>query len=71
METQESLHKQILLLTDLIKEKYPELQASIGQMPDTLANDSNPQLTIKLLQEYYNSLVSLVKKYEEGHSPKS
>jgi hypothetical protein len=70
METQKTISEKILEITMLVKEKYPELQQFLVEMPITIPNDSNPEITIKILQDYYNSLADLVKKYEEGHSLK-
>jgi hypothetical protein len=66
METEKTINEKILAITMLVKEKYPELQGFLGEMPVTIPNDSNPQITVKILQDYYNSLQALVKKYEEG-----
>jgi hypothetical protein len=69
METEKTLNKKIVTITMLIKEKHPELQKFLGEMSIAIPNDSKPEITIKILQDYYNSLVALVKKYEEIGRP--
>jgi len=69
METEKTINEKILAVSALVKEKYPELQKFLGEMPITIPNDSSPEITIKILQDYYNSLLALIKRYEEGGHP--
>ena len=71
MQADKKINEKILALTRSIREKYPELQKFLGEMPITIPNDSNPEITLKVLEDYYNSLSALIKRYEEnGHLKK-
>lgn len=66
MKTETELNEEILKITALIKEKFPELVKFIGEMPlkgSYTAGDEDPN--IKTLKEYYSSLEALVKKYSD------
>jgi hypothetical protein len=63
METEKELNSKIMALTIQIREKYPELSMHLDEMPLTLPNESNPEITIKKLKEYYESLTLLLKKH--------
>lgn len=64
MKTEIILIEKIMSITSLIKEKHPELMKFIDEMPVTIPDENNPQLNLKALMEYYNSLTDLLKKYE-------
>lgn len=64
MKTEIILIEKIMSITSLIKEKHPELMQFIDEMPVTIPDENNPQLNLKALMEYYNSLTDLLKKYE-------
>ena len=53
-----------------IKEKFPELSKYILEMPVTIPNMENPEITRKALQEYYDSLNVLLKDYIENQIEK-
>ena len=46
-----------------IRTDYPELSKYLEEMPTTIPDIKNPEINIKILQDYYNSLESLLKKY--------
>lgn len=60
----EKINADILTMTLKIKNEHPELIKYLNEMEITLPVDANPEMTIKVLQEYYNSLESLLKKYD-------
>ena len=68
METEEKLNTEILKITLLIQDKYPELAQFISEMPVTNPDKDNPKINIKILQEYYNSLESLLLTYTTNHT---
>ena len=68
METEEKLNTEILKVTLLIQDKYPELAQFISEMPVTNPDKDNPKINIKILQEYYNSLESLLLTYTTNHT---
>ena len=67
MTTETVLIKKIMSITTLIREKHPELIGFIDEMSETIPDESNPKLNLKTLNDYYNSLTSLLKKYEIEH----
>ncbi len=66
-QKENELNTKILELTNEIRSDYPELEKYLDEMPVTIPTDSDPHITIKNLQSYYESLVELVEKYEEEH----
>jgi hypothetical protein len=63
METEKELNDKILSLTREIREKYPELSRYLDEMPLTIPNDSQPEVTINKLKEYYESLKLLIQEH--------
>ena len=68
MKTEKELNADILKITMLIQDKFPELSKYIAEMPVTIPNVENPEITVKNLQDYYNSLDIIVKDYDKNHS---
>jgi len=67
METEKDLNDKILKITMTIKEKYPELSKYLEEMQETIPDEKNPEITLKNLQTYYESLNSMLKKYLLEH----
>ncbi|UEG50725.1 hypothetical protein LK994_04460 [Ferruginibacter lapsinanis] len=63
MNTEKQLTETILKTTMMINEKYPELSKYITEMPVTVPDEESPEITIKNLQDYSDSLNNLIKKY--------
>lgn len=70
METEAELNDKILKITVMIKDKYPELEKYIGEMPMTIPDEKDPEVTIKKLREYLNSLNLILRKYIEKQDVK-
>jgi two-component system OmpR family response regulator len=64
---EKELNTKILKATMMIMEKYPELSKYIEEMPETIPDENDPEVTLKNLKSYYNSLDSLLKKYVLEH----
>jgi len=71
MKTEEKLNADILKITMLIQEQFPELSKYIAEMPVTIPNVTTPEITIKTLQDYYDSLEILLNDYAINHSKTS
>ena len=71
METKISLNAKILKITMTIKEQYPELYKYIEEMRATIPDEKNPEITIKNLQTYYDSLNSMLSNYILEHTDTS
>lgn len=67
MHTEKELNEDILKMTITINEQFPELSKYIEEMPITIPKMANPEINMEILTEYYDSLVSLLKKYGVSH----
>lgn len=67
MKTEKELNAQILMITMKIRENYPELSKYLEEMPVTIPDEKNPEITTKNLTAYYDSLNSLLNKYILEH----
>jgi len=63
METEKELNSKILKITMKIQDQYPELSKYIEEMPITIPIEKNPEVTLKNLKAYYDSLNSILTKY--------
>jgi hypothetical protein len=68
METEKQLNDAILKMTLTIQNEYPELSKYLIEMPATIPDASNPQINIKTLKDYYESLNSILKEYTPNHT---
>jgi hypothetical protein len=67
MKTKSELEKDILNITMKIHEEFPELSRYLKEMPVNVTEEFDGRVSIKDLDEYYNSLLGLVKTYMETH----
>lgn len=67
MKTIAQLNDCILKITMIIKDEYPELMNFLNEMPVTIPNIESPEINVNVLQEYYNSLENLLRKYAPNH----
>lgn len=63
-KTEKDLNSKILKVTMTIKEQYPELSKYLEEMPVTIPTENDPEITLKHLSSYYESLNSLLNKYK-------
>jgi hypothetical protein len=70
MKTEAQLNADILKITLMIREKYPELSKYISEMPITIPDVESLEINVKILQDYYESLEAIMKKYAQNQ-PKS
>lgn len=66
-ETEKELNSKILKITMMITEQYPELSKYLEEMPVTIPDEKNPEITRKNLNAYYDSLNSMLNKYLLEH----
>jgi len=69
METEKELNAKILEIMMIIMEKYPELSKYLGEMPITIPNKAHPEINVKNLKAYYDSLTSILEDYILEHKP--
>lgn len=67
METEAEINARIMKLTMVIQENYPELSKYINEMPITIPVDSSPEVTIKNLQKYHDTLLTWFRNYVAEH----
>ncbi len=61
METKEhQLNAEIMTLTEQIKLQYPEVYRNLNEMPITIPNMATPEVKIKQLEDYVQSLKTLL-----------
>jgi hypothetical protein len=68
LPTEKELNDAILKITMAIQADYPELSKYLSEMPITIPSNPNPDIKVKNLSDYYESLQQLVSKYAETHS---
>jgi len=68
MKTVLELNEMILGITYTIREYHPELLKYLNEMPITVPYQENPEITVKTLTSYYDSLVSVLNEYEVSHT---
>lgn len=67
METEKEIETKIISITNKIRQKYPELINYLNEMPITIPDKNNPKINTNVLQAYYDSLCTILKKYEDEH----
>jgi hypothetical protein len=67
METEKELSKRILSITLYIRQHYPELGKYLDEMPITIPDENDPNIDIKNLNDYLESLNNLCSKYGIKH----
>ena len=67
METEEELNAGIMKLTEQIKEMYPEVYELLNEMPITVPNTLAPEVKIKHLKDYLESLKVILSRYDKTH----
>ncbi|MBV5314317.1 MAG: alpha/beta fold hydrolase [Prolixibacteraceae bacterium] len=63
-KSEKELNAKILRITMVIKDHYPELSKYLDEMPVTIPSEKDPEVTLNLLKEYYESLHSILNKYK-------
>lgn len=67
MKTETELNDNILKITMTIRNEFPELIKYLNEMEVTIPNVSTPEINSKILQDYYESLENLLRKYAPNH----
>ena len=68
MKTEKEINQAILEITMKIRNEYPELIKFLSEMPVTIPDVDQPEVTTKVLSDYYESLENLLKKYSQSHN---
>lgn len=67
MKTINELNKAILDITMTIYKDFPELVKYLSELPVTIPDVSSPEINIKILKDYYESLSNIIKNYVPSH----
>lgn len=67
MKTEAELNENIVKMTMTIRNEFPELMKFLSEMPVTIPNSVSPEINVKILQDYYDSLEDLLRKYAPNH----
>ena len=70
MKTEKELNNDILKITMAIRDNFPELSKYLNEMPVTIPVSNIPEINRKNLQDYFNSLDALFRKYVINHNIK-
>ncbi|RDI54973.1 hypothetical protein [Flavobacterium glaciei] len=68
MKTEQELNDAILKITMKIRNDYPELSKYLNEMTVTIPDISSPEINIRILTDYYESLENIIKKYIPNHN---
>ena len=60
----------ITRLTSNIETNYPELYRNLDENPMTIPVDNHPEIDVKIMQDYLESLKQLLKHHIENHNIK-
>jgi hypothetical protein len=71
LKRENDLNAAIISILLEINSKHPELSNFLNEMPDTIPDAKNPHITIKILEDYYQSLNQLLNEYEIIHPSKA
>lgn len=66
MKDSNEIRKDIIATTMVIQKDFPELSKYILEMPVTIPNVANQEITTDNLKDYSESLNALVTKYSKG-----
>jgi len=66
-DAEADLNSKILKITMTIMDQYPELSKYLEEMPVTIPNEKNPDITLDNLKTYYESLSLMLNKYKAEH----
>lgn len=66
-EIEKDLNSKILEITMRIRDQFPELSKYIEEMPVTIPDEQHPEITLKNLKMYYDSLNTILDKYILEH----
>ena len=63
-QLEKDLNSRIMKITMMIMDHYPELSQYLEEMPVTVPSENDPEINLNHLKSYYESLISLLKKYK-------
>ncbi len=67
LQMEKALNEKILKITLLIQNDFPELYSFIEEMPVTIPDSNDPEISLNNLKKYHNSLEVMLKNYKPTH----
>ncbi len=64
METEHYWNDRIMEVVEKLRKSHPELVKYIDEMPITIPDERDPNISIRVLKEFYESLINLEKTAE-------
>ncbi|MBC7440050.1 MAG: hypothetical protein H7250_08715 [Flavobacterium sp.] len=64
MASEKEINEKIMTITMKIQKEYPELSKYLNELPVTIPIENDPEINIRVLIDYYESLVKLLSTYE-------
>jgi len=61
------INAEIIKFTEEIKGMYPEVYEHLNEMPITVPNTLDPEVKIKQLKDYLESLKVILRRYDKTH----
>jgi len=71
VDAEKQLNEDILRITLKIKEQYPELLKYLDELAEGLPDEKDPEISLRNLKTYYESLNSMLNKYVLEHPIRS
>ena len=68
MKTLQDIENQIIRLTTSIEVNYPELYETLDENPVTIPSKVHPDINIKIMEDYLESLKQILKQYTITHN---
>jgi len=68
MKAKTQLNQDIINITTIINQEFPELSKYISEMPVIFSEKENEEINNKNLEAHYHSLVELVNNYSNTHT---
>ena len=70
MNSLKNIESDIIKLTTLLEDKYPELYTFLDETPISMPSINHPDINIKEMEDYLESLQQLLKHYIETRKNK-
>jgi hypothetical protein len=67
LQMEKALNEKILKITLKIQNDFPELYSFIEEMPITIPDSNDPEISLNNLKKYHNSLEVMLKNYKPTH----
>ncbi|TXE16736.1 hypothetical protein ES692_11800 [Psychroserpens burtonensis] len=68
MKRLQDIENQIIRLSNSIAVNYPELYATLDENPVTIPSKVHPDIEIKNMEDYLESLKQILKQYIKTHN---